>query len=344
VAEEGTRVKLVMTLLVRDEVDIVEAHLAFHLHAGVDVVIATDHRSVDGTTDLLESYARDGHVHLIRREDARIRQSEWMTHMARLAATEHAADWVINSDADEFWWPREGSLKEVLAAVPPRYGVVRAVSRVFIPRAGDGWFAERMTARLALAAPINDPATPFRHVAKVAHRAHPNAVVRQGNHRVTGLPHAELADWSPIELLHFPLRSREQSALKHAKTWTAWRQNLRGDLARARTAFEEGRPETFYDRIAADDATLERGLAEGALVEDVRLRDVLRALRDGSGGFVRPGTGGDRLRFGLGSFAEDASRAVDLVVLAEADGVRLQRRADELAARIARSAGGAVYR
>ena len=38
-----------MTLLARDERDIVEQHLAFHFAAGVDLVIATDHASSDGT-------------------------------------------------------------------------------------------------------------------------------------------------------------------------------------------------------------------------------------------------------------------------------------------------------
>jgi glycosyltransferase involved in cell wall biosynthesis len=335
-------VKLAMTLLVRDERDIVDAHLSFHLNAGVDLVIATDHCSTDGTTEILESYERDGYVHLIRRQDSRIQQSAWVTHMARQAATEHGADWVINSDADEFWWPREGSLKEVLQAVPAAYGVVRAVSRVFIPRPGAGWFAERMTARLALSAPINDPATPFRHVAKAAHRAHPDAVVQQGNHDVTGVPYADLSNWSPIEVLHFPLRSADQAARKHETTWTAWLHNLRGDLARAKRSFEEGRPEAFFDRVAVADVTVRRGVQEGSLVEDFRLRDALRALRDGSGSFVPPGSG-NQLNFGLGSLAEDVSRVVDRALLEEADGVRLQRRADELAARIAGRSGAAVY-
>ena len=38
--------------------------------------------------------------------------------MGRLAATELGADWVIHSDADEFWWPRGESLKDVLDVDP----------------------------------------------------------------------------------------------------------------------------------------------------------------------------------------------------------------------------------
>ena len=95
-----------MTLLARDEADVIEQWLAFHLNAGADFVIATDNRSEDGTTDVLERYAREGHVHLIREQGEDLRQDEWVTRMARLAATDFGADWVINSDADEFWWPR----------------------------------------------------------------------------------------------------------------------------------------------------------------------------------------------------------------------------------------------
>ncbi len=47
-----------------------------------------------------------------------MRQDVWATEMAQQAAKGFGADWVINSDADEFWWPEEGgSLKNVLSLV-----------------------------------------------------------------------------------------------------------------------------------------------------------------------------------------------------------------------------------
>jgi hypothetical protein len=73
---------LVMTLLARDEADVIESWLSFHLNAGADFVIATDNKSVDGTSEVLERYAREGHVHLIREPGEDLRQNEWVTRMS----------------------------------------------------------------------------------------------------------------------------------------------------------------------------------------------------------------------------------------------------------------------
>src|SRR5262249_13640193 len=51
------RMKLVLTVLARDEADVIDAQVAFHLNAGVDYVVATDNNSRDGTTEILEAYA-----------------------------------------------------------------------------------------------------------------------------------------------------------------------------------------------------------------------------------------------------------------------------------------------
>jgi Glycosyl transferase family 2 len=329
--------KVVLTLLVRDEVDVIESQIAFHLNTGVDFVIATDHRSRDGTTEILESYAHAGVLRLLREEGEFAQQAKWQSRMARLAALEHGADWVINSDADEFWWPRGSSLADVLDSVPESYGMVRALTRNFVPRLDDsGWFAERMTTRLATPAPINDPATPYRPVVKVVHRAHADVVVA-GAHQVFGVPGSLQRDWFPIELLHFPLRSREQCAAKYRKTWTSWQDNLRGDLARAKAVAEAGRPEAMWDRIALDDAAVERGLAQGSLVTDVRLRDALRALpreRDRSASARALSTAYEPTRL------EVTQHAVEAAVFEEAELVRSQRWVDEIAARVQRLEDG----
>ena len=321
--------KVVLTLLVRDEADIVDAHLAFHFAAGVDFVIATDHRSGDGTSEILERYAREGVLHVIREESQVARQAEWQTRMARLAATDHDADWVIPSDADEFWWPRAASIPEALASVPAEYGVARALTRNFVPPYDDhGWFGDRMTLRLATPAPINDPGTPFRPVVKVAHRGHPSVHVAGGGHQVFGLPRPLFTDWNPLEVLHFPLRSREQYARKYEKTWTGWPENLRGDLARAREVAEQGRPEAMWARVALDDAAVRRGLAAGSLVRDTRIQDALGPILTEAVPMI------ERRPLPPAGLAEEARHAVEASVFDEAEVVRAQRWVDELSARV----------
>jgi Glycosyl transferase family 2 len=332
--------KVVMTLLARDEADIVEHWLDFHLGAGADFVVATDNRSQDGTTEILERYARDGHVHLIREPGEDLRQDEWVTRMARLAATDFGADWVINSDADEFWWPRGESLGDVLAAVPDRYGTVTAFLRVFVPRPGEGPFAERMTVRFSALAPINDPASLYKPIRKVVHRGHPEIRLTRGNHALVDSPFAPLRGWFPIEVFHFPLRTPAQTAHKADLQGTAFAHHIeRAPTAYHRNMFEalgSGRIRDYYDALVVEDDELERGRASGRLVEDTRLRDALRAK-----------AAGGEPAFLIPTLVEDAEYAVEAAVLGEADVVRLQRRLDELENRLAtveQRLGTRVYR
>jgi hypothetical protein len=328
--------KLVMTLLARDEADVVEEWLAFHLNAGADFVVATDNRSQDGTTDVLERYARDGHLHLLHEAGEDLRQDEWVTRMARLAASEFGADWVINSDADEFWWPRGASLRDMLAAVPPRYGTVGAFLRMFVPRpAAEGSFAERMTVRFSALAPINDPASLYKPIRKVIHRAHPEIRLTRGNHAVLDSPFDPLRGWFPIEVFHFPLRSVEQAIHKAELQGTAFERIERSPTAyhaNMFTALREGKMGDYYESLVVGDEEVERGVAEGRLVVDTRLRDALRQLRR-DGGYAMPGEA-EPLSFPLPTLVEDATYAVEAAVLGEADVVRLQRRLDTLERRL----------
>lgn len=314
--------KVVMTLLVRDEADVVDAQLAYHLHAGVDEVIAMDNASSDGTTEILERYERTGRLRLIREPSDEMRQDEWVTRMARLAAAEHGADWVLHADADEFWWPRGGSVKDVLATVPERYGVVRGCWRHFLPRPDDGaFFAERMTVRLATPAHPGDKETIFHAHQKVAHRASDEVEIERGNHNAEAPGLEPLRAWHPLEVLHFSFRSVAQLERKAHGNWlrsptyepTAHRLLLD-------EAYREGRLREHYDEHTVDDGALARGLEEGTFAVDVRLRDALRGLRGDDGAFLPPGAGAT-LAFPRPSSADDAAYAAEASVLVEIEGI-----------------------
>jgi hypothetical protein len=331
-------VKLVMTLRTRDQADLVDALVSFHLNAGVDFVIATDHRSQDGTVEILEAYAREGRLHLTRELGEHPKGSEWRTRMARMAATDYGADWVINADGDEFWFPRGASLKEVLEPIPGRYGIVRAPWRQFLPARDEApFFAERMTVRLSAQAPINDPLSPWRPQLKLAHRADPSVLVGRGNEWISAPGLVPLRGWYPIEVLHFPVRARAQLQAKY-EPWTS-DTSLKSALpAFAAQAAQQGRLEERYELLAPDEEARERGIAEGSLVVDTRLRDALRALRlpapRGVREFALPGELDAPLTLPRPTVVDDAGYAVDVATVAEADLVRLERRLDELEQRV----------
>jgi len=327
--------KLVMTLLVRDEADIVDAQIAFHLDAGIDYVVATDNRSQDGTTEILERYEQEGRLHLIREPGEDLRQTEWVTRMARLAATEFGADWVVNADADEFWWPRGGDFRALFAAVPDRFGVVRGAWRNFVPRPDDDrFFAERMTARLCQ--PSFHPHPLSIHF-KSAHRGVADVRVGRGNHEAFGTGLVALRGWYPIEILHFPVRSLEHCMRKYVTQFVALERNaekgIPGHMAEAYRAYRAGRLEEFYAPLVVDDAALARGLERGELALDTRLRDRLRRL-----GFVSA-TEPDATS--LVAPESDAAWAGEYSALREADlGVSYATTVEALERRLSRIGGG----
>ncbi len=316
--------KIVMTLRARNEADILDAQLSFHLNAGVDFVVAIDNGSSDGTSEILEAYARDGYVD-VTHDPADYQQGEWVTRMARRAATEFGADWVVNSDADEFWWPRGGSLKEVLSAVPTRYGSVRGMWRHFAPRPhGDDFFAERMTVRVCN--PGSEDNSPYSARYKTAHRATPDVEVLPGNHRALGPNLEPIRGWYPIDVLHFPIRSLRHFTEKYLRQW-ALLQTRFGEAAYH--AERSGRMQEFYEAYLVDDVVLAKGLADGTLAVDTRLRDALRALPADGKGLTFSDSGVDAAY--LSELA--ALAAADPHVLAQQKAADLEARLDALAQR-----------
>ena len=274
--------KLMMTLLVRDEADIIAANIEFHLDRGVDFIIATDNLSIDGTTDILRTYERSGVLHYIHQSDDDYAQHRWVTHMARLAYVEFGAEWVINNDADEFWYPEDGDLKQVFRTVSASCDAVAATRHNFPPRplANGGFFADTMTVRFrqsltAFGKPIGG---------KVCHRGFADIEVEQGNHAVRRGGQMLAAELAPLTILHFPVRSYRQFANKISLGGAAYERNNSLDPTQGATwrhlyqLWRRGELEDYYRAMIVDDEALERGLREGRFVRDERLKTALSAL------------------------------------------------------------------
>lgn len=276
--------KLVMTLLVRDEEDILDANLRYHFAAGVDFVIATDNLSADRSPEILRAYEREGRLRILEEPADNYEQSKWVTRMARLAAIDHAADWVIHNDADEFWWPESGNLKTALETVPTG-SIAAGVSRSnFVPRPpSEEPFFRTMTVRER--ASLNAAGNPLP--GKVCHRGGAKVAIGTGNHNVyrrrfvrrRRVVPAEL----PVTVFHFPARSYRQfrnkiekggaAALRNPPMWDVW-----PAIRRLYDLLLRGELEAYYESLVLDDDVVAAGLADGSLIRDGRLRDRLDHL------------------------------------------------------------------
>lgn len=276
--------KLVMTLLARDEQDIIAANIDFHLRKGVDFIIATDNLSVDRTRAILLEYQRLGVLHYIYEAGDDHSQHRWVTRMARMAHDDFGADWVINSDADEFWWPEhDADLKEALSAVPLSQSALAVERTNFIPRPQpeQQFFADLMTFREVR--PLNSLGAPLPP--KVCHRAYADVQVADGNHAVYRdgalLPTAPV----PILILHFPLRSYAQFENKIAKGGAALARNSSLPLEIGATwrdlyrLYRNGGLRAYYEQMVLDEPSIQAGLTDGSIVRDDRLKRFLHAVR-----------------------------------------------------------------
>ena len=215
--------KLVMTLLARDEEDVIESNIDFHLSRGVDHIYAMDNLSQDGTTEILRRYERAGRLTYVHQGGEDHAQGVWVTDMARRAYCEHGADWVINSDADEFWWPQDGDLKTVFASLPAGVQALRVERTNFIPvRGAEGRpFASAMTIRHRRSSnTLGQPLPP-----KVCHRGFADVIVDQGNHHASRPGTALEIAAAPITILHYPVRTYAQFFRKIAVGGAAYKRN-----------------------------------------------------------------------------------------------------------------------
>lgn len=268
--------RLIMTLLVRNEADIVRQMLAFHLACGVDHVIITDNGSTDGTVEILQEFVRTGVADLWFEPAQDKRQYAAVTRMALFAREHRGADWILNSDADELWHHPSGSLK---AAVPVDGTRVVHLSRRNMLPPEDGIAAGDPLAimRMAVLKPTSDAAAPnlLQPLGTKALCAAPGLLrVSQGNHSAD-FDGPVPARWdADVVGYHYPVRSRAQFHCKVEMAGAAYARNSEfpPEIGRHLRAWYAllcaGDLDAEYDRLVVPKAAREGLMAQGVIGRD----------------------------------------------------------------------------
>ena len=134
--------RIAASLNVKDEVELISLTIDNLRSIGVDLIIACDLGSTDGTLEILERHRCDESFWLYQMSDSETEPETWSRAQLALL-TSSRADWAIFLDADEFWLPATGKLADCVQL--PDSDVL-VVDRFNIPLGPDG---PRMPAKLS---------------------------------------------------------------------------------------------------------------------------------------------------------------------------------------------------
>lgn len=220
--------KIFMTLLVKNEEDIIEKNIIFHKSMGVDGFIVTDNNSTDNTPKILEKYKKMGWIKdIIYETDNDYSQVKWVDRMIRLAKEKYKADWIINADADEFWYSNNGNYKVDVK----EYTVNKIKCNIYniIPENEEFYKNTKMIKKS-----IDDldkyNLSKFnmytKQIPKVMHRAKGYKLIHMGNHNVD-MKLANEKKTDDIIIFHYSIRGQKHFNEKMINGGKAFERNLK---------------------------------------------------------------------------------------------------------------------
>lgn len=198
--------------------------------------------------------------------------------MVWCAKTVFHADWVINADADEFWYAPSGNLKSGLKQVSDN--VIKCAIRNMYPEEGKSFREWKY---------VVDPVTntdkydlsPYslfgRQIPKVMHRTRGYIQISMGNHKVAMFP--KRSGKSDIRIYHYNIRGRQQFLEKMINGGKQLEQNPSKHGGRHWRYFyglyKEGKLNEEYDRVIGS-RVFDRLQADGYIHEDHTMADFFK--------------------------------------------------------------------
>lgn len=184
--------------MVRNEADVIEP-VVRQMATQVDRLVVADHRSTDGTREILEELAADLDLQVVDDPQVGHGQGETLTALARQGARE-GFDWIVPFDGDEWFYSPHGRIADVLAECPQ--SLVFAPSYTHLATGVDDPGVGDPVKRLGWREPNPVP------LPKVACRAAKDLKIGQGNHVAVYDDDVETVR-GKFAIRHFQYRSAE---------------------------------------------------------------------------------------------------------------------------------------
>jgi hypothetical protein len=120
--------KIVLLTLPSDQGDILKDYIEWHLDLGVDLILAQDCGSSDNTHEILNLFSNRGQLQWFPMTERNLSRHSPADALAKMAIDAHGADWIIQSDVDEFLCPQGNDLRTIL-----QRAAIHAVTAISVP-------------------------------------------------------------------------------------------------------------------------------------------------------------------------------------------------------------------
>lgn len=292
------KIRLCMAMQVKDEIDIVELNIRYHAHHGCEAFFIVDNGSTDGTREKLEDLKKEFDITIVDDYGLDHNQSVNMTKLSHMAK-KAGFDWVIENDADEFWYPLSGKLDSGLDRLSGSVRVER-VNVLPIKGKSSDWINSPYhtfnTINYHKNATEQDKfnflLTPVMH--KVMVNPHGLINVGGGNHGarhvIDKLKRRRFTKWNDnIKIFHFALRSYEafekkvvniNKSLKYTEKNNYSKHNFGKNAVHWSKAYDNRVLKEVYEKMLLDEAHLDCYQKLGLVKIDSSFKESLNNLKN----------------------------------------------------------------